>query len=98
MQSGWVSLTRRPDEGDDESAGHGTGARKTRHGRSVPRRRFCDPLAAALAAGTELTDRERSALGRIRPGALAAFQRYLGGSKSATGPRRLVRRAVSQSK
>jgi len=42
---------------------------------------FRDPLAASLAAGVQLTDRERSALGRIRPGALAAFQRYLGGKQ-----------------
>jgi hypothetical protein len=40
---------------------------------------FGDPLEASLAAGIELADRERSALARIRPGALAAFQRYLGG-------------------
>jgi len=40
---------------------------------------FVDPTAASVAAGIELTDHERSALGRIRPGALAAFQRYLDG-------------------
>ena len=38
---------------------------------------FRDPMAASLAAGIELTDHERCALRRIRPGALAAFQRYL---------------------
>jgi len=42
---------------------------------------FRDPLAAARAAGIPLTDQERSALGRIRPGALAAFQRYLDGKR-----------------
>jgi len=42
---------------------------------------FRDPLTASLAAGIQLTDRERSTLGRIRPGALAAFQRYLGGKQ-----------------
>jgi len=40
---------------------------------------FRDPTAASLAAGLELTDEERGALGRIRPGALAAFQRYVDG-------------------
>ena len=38
---------------------------------------FRDPMAASEAAGIPLTDQERTALGRIRPGALAAFQRYL---------------------
>jgi hypothetical protein len=38
---------------------------------------FRDPTSASLAVGIQLTDRERSALGCIRPGALAAFQRYL---------------------
>jgi hypothetical protein len=38
---------------------------------------FVDPAAATEAAGIPLTDRERNALARIRPGALAAFQRYL---------------------
>ena len=38
---------------------------------------FRDPAVASEAAGIPLTDRERSALTRIRPGALAAFQRYL---------------------
>jgi hypothetical protein len=38
---------------------------------------FRDPLAASLAAGIQLTDQERNALGRIAPGALAAFRRYL---------------------
>ena len=42
---------------------------------------FRDPMAASLAAGIQLTDQERSALGRIRPGALAAFQRYLDGKR-----------------
>jgi hypothetical protein len=36
-----------------------------------------DPAAASEAAGIPLTDGERSALSRIRPGALAAFKRYL---------------------
>ena len=38
---------------------------------------FIDPAMASEAAGIPLTDRERNALARIRPGALAAFQRYL---------------------
>jgi hypothetical protein len=38
---------------------------------------FIDPAVATEAAGIPLTDRERNALARIRPGALAAFQRYL---------------------
>ena len=38
---------------------------------------FRDPTEASEAAGIPLTDRERSALTRIRPGAFAAFQRYL---------------------
>jgi hypothetical protein len=38
---------------------------------------FSDPVVASEAAGIPLTDRERNALARIRPGALAAFQRYL---------------------
>ena len=38
---------------------------------------FIDPAVASEAAGIPLTDRERNALSRIRPGALAAFQRYL---------------------
>ncbi len=38
---------------------------------------FRNPAVASEAAGISLTDRERSALTRIRPGALAAFQRYL---------------------
>ena len=38
---------------------------------------FRDPAVASEAAGIPLTDRERSALTRIRPGAFAAFQRYL---------------------
>jgi hypothetical protein len=42
---------------------------------------FRDPVAASLAAGMQLTDHELSALGRIRPGALAAFQRYLEGKR-----------------
>ena len=40
---------------------------------------FRDPLAASLAAGLQLTKQELSALGDIRPGALAAFRRYLDG-------------------
>jgi hypothetical protein len=40
---------------------------------------FRDPLAATLAARVELTARERDALGHIRPGALAGFQRDLDG-------------------
>ena len=42
---------------------------------------FRDPLAASLAAGIQLTDQECSALGRIPPGALAAFKRYLDGKR-----------------
>jgi len=42
---------------------------------------FRDPMAASLAAGIQLTEHERSALGRTRPGALAAFQRYLDGKR-----------------
>ncbi len=42
---------------------------------------FRDPMAASVAAGILLTDRERSALGRIPPGALAAFRRYLDGKR-----------------
>lgn len=38
---------------------------------------FQDPMAASLTAGIQLTDQERRTLARIRPGALAAFQRYL---------------------
>ena len=38
---------------------------------------FRDPTGASEAAGLPLTEHERSALTRIRPGALAAFQRYL---------------------
>jgi hypothetical protein len=38
---------------------------------------FRDPAVASEAAGIPLTDREWSALTRIRPGALAAFERYL---------------------
>jgi hypothetical protein len=38
---------------------------------------FRDPYAASVAAGIDLSDPERIALARIRPGALAAFQRYL---------------------
>jgi len=38
---------------------------------------FRDRAVASEAAGIPLTDREQSALTRIRPGALAAFQRYL---------------------
>ena len=38
---------------------------------------FRDPSAASEAAGLRLTDPECSALTRIRPGALAAFARYL---------------------
>ncbi len=37
-----------------------------------------------LATGIELTDQERKSLGRIRPGALAAFQRYLEGKRLAS--------------
>jgi hypothetical protein len=42
---------------------------------------FSNPAAASEAAGIALTDGERSALARIRPGALAAFQRYLDGKQ-----------------
>ena len=45
---------------------------------------FRDPMAASLAAGIQLTDHERGVLGRIRPGALAAFQRYLDGKRIGT--------------
>ncbi len=38
---------------------------------------FSDPVVAARVANLELTEREREALARIRPGALAAFRRYL---------------------
>jgi hypothetical protein len=38
---------------------------------------FRGPVLASEAAGIPLTDRERSALRRIRAGSLAAFQRYL---------------------
>jgi hypothetical protein len=38
---------------------------------------FRDPSAASEAAGIRLTDHEWRALTRIRPGALAAFERYL---------------------
>jgi len=38
---------------------------------------FSDPAVATRAANIELTEREREALARIRPGALAAFRRYL---------------------
>ena len=45
---------------------------------------FRDPAAASRAAGLELTDEERDALGRIRPGALAAFQRYFDGRRAGS--------------
>ena len=38
---------------------------------------FRDPAAATEKAGIRLADHEWSALTRIRPGALAAFERYL---------------------
>ena len=38
---------------------------------------FSDPVVATREANIELTDRERDALACIRPGALAAFRRYL---------------------
>ena len=38
---------------------------------------FRDPAVASEAAGIRLTDHERVELTRIRPGALAAFKRYL---------------------
>jgi hypothetical protein len=38
---------------------------------------FSDRVVAAREANIELTDRERDALACIRPGALAAFRRYL---------------------
>jgi hypothetical protein len=44
---------------------------------------FMDPAVASEAAGIPLTDRERNALARIRPGALAAFQRYLDAKRVA---------------
>ncbi len=43
---------------------------------------FRDPAVASEAAGIPLTDRERRALTRIRPGALAAFKRYLDSKQS----------------
>ena len=46
---------------------------------------FRDPAAASLTAGLQLTHGERSALGRIRPGALAAFQRYLDDKRIGNG-------------
>jgi hypothetical protein len=42
---------------------------------------FRDPAAACRAAGIPLSEHERDVLGRIRPGALAAFQRYLDGKR-----------------
>jgi hypothetical protein len=42
---------------------------------------FRDPMATSRVAGMQLTDQERGTLGRIRPGALAAFQRYLDGKR-----------------
>jgi hypothetical protein len=38
---------------------------------------FRDPAATSEKAGIRLTDHEWGALTRIRPGALAAFERYL---------------------
>jgi hypothetical protein len=38
---------------------------------------FRDPAGASEAAGIPLTNREWGTLTRIRPGALAAFERYL---------------------
>ena len=38
---------------------------------------FRNPAAASEAAGIRLTAQESSVLMRIRPGALAAFERYL---------------------
>jgi hypothetical protein len=38
---------------------------------------FCDPSAASAAAGIPLDEHEWTALTRIRPGALEAFERYL---------------------
>jgi hypothetical protein len=38
---------------------------------------FRDPAAATETVGIRLTEHEWSALTRIRPGALAAFERYL---------------------
>jgi hypothetical protein len=49
---------------------------------------FSDPTAASEAAGVPLTEGERSALARIRPGALAAFQRYLKGKRLHEAPAR----------
>jgi hypothetical protein len=48
---------------------------------------FSDPAVASETAGIALTDRERNALMHIRPGALAAFQRYLD-AKGVAGCRR----------
>ena len=44
---------------------------------------FRDPLTASLAAGLQLTEQERRELRHIRAGALAAFQRYLDGTRIA---------------
>lgn len=48
---------------------------------------FSNPAVASETAGIALTDRERNALMRIRPGAFAAFQRYLN-AKGVAGCRR----------
>jgi hypothetical protein len=48
---------------------------------------FRDPAVASEAAGIPLTDRERSALTRIRPGALTAI--LVGAvTEGSSGPRR----------
>jgi hypothetical protein len=52
---------------------------------------FVNPDAASRAAEIQLTECERNALARIRPGALAAFRRYLDG-KLRLGARALAER------
>jgi hypothetical protein len=45
---------------------------------------FHDSINATSTNGIELSDHERSVLRRIRPGALAAFQRYLARKQAAS--------------
>ena len=42
---------------------------------------FRDPAVASEVAGISLTDNERNPVTRIRPGARAAFQRYVSGER-----------------
>jgi hypothetical protein len=60
-----------------ESASHGAGIEKLVIDGGFRDAFFIAPAVASEAAGIPLTDRERSALARIRPSALAAFPRYL---------------------